>query len=34
LGRGEGVHELRYDLVRDAVRVVLADAGRRVLLFL
>jgi 8-oxo-dGTP pyrophosphatase MutT (NUDIX family) len=31
--RGEGVHELRYDLVRDAVRVVLADAGGRVLLF-
>jgi 8-oxo-dGTP pyrophosphatase MutT (NUDIX family) len=27
------VHELRYDLERDAVRVVLADAGGRVLLF-
>jgi 8-oxo-dGTP pyrophosphatase MutT (NUDIX family) len=27
------VHEFSYDLVRDAVRVVLADAGGRVLLF-
>jgi 8-oxo-dGTP pyrophosphatase MutT (NUDIX family) len=27
------VHELRYDLERDAVRVVLTDAGGRVLLF-
>jgi 8-oxo-dGTP pyrophosphatase MutT (NUDIX family) len=27
------VHELRYDLERDAVRVVLADASGRVLLF-
>jgi 8-oxo-dGTP pyrophosphatase MutT (NUDIX family) len=27
------VHELRYDLERDAVRVVLADASGRILLF-
>jgi 8-oxo-dGTP pyrophosphatase MutT (NUDIX family) len=33
LVRGEGVQELRYDLERDAVRVVLTDAGGRVLLF-
>ena len=33
MGRGEAVDELRYDLERAAVRVVLADAGGRVLLF-
>lgn len=31
--RGECVDELIYDVERDAVRVVLADAGGRVLLF-
>lgn len=31
--RGDGMQEPRYDLERDAVRVVLADAGGRVLLF-
>jgi 8-oxo-dGTP pyrophosphatase MutT (NUDIX family) len=31
--RGDGVEELQYDLERDAVRVVLTDAGGRVLLF-
>jgi 8-oxo-dGTP pyrophosphatase MutT (NUDIX family) len=31
--RGDSVDELIYDVERDAVRVVLADAGARVLLF-
>jgi len=31
--RGDGVQDLRYDLEREAVRVVLTDVGGRVLLF-
>jgi hypothetical protein len=31
--RGDSVDELIYDVERDAVRVVLADVGGRVLLF-